>query len=318
MQSNKIKFAITCLTHQPLNGGTKYQVYLFKELVKLGHECHFFLEDARRPNWANTDGIYYHNIKELENHKGDFLISNWYRTANQLNNPINKNNWKQRILIIHDTPTANNQENCLFGDFKIMGVSGMVLGIATGIHNVENRVYPLFVNSGSNGEIFNDSNKNIDNNKIICGVVGLDGLHRGKGEQFRGSECAVEIIQNLQKTNDKIELVCFCGNSEEEMANNYKKIHFLFELPLLAGCPTCVIESMACGTPCITTYHGTTHIVFNNINGIILPKLNIKYCTDYLSENLTIENYEYFKSNIDKKELTWENTVNNFLTNLRY
>jgi glycosyltransferase involved in cell wall biosynthesis len=311
-----MKIATVCVTHGPCNGGTKHQIFLAKELLKMGHEFHFFLQNHNRPNWINTDGIHYHSIDQLDNTNGDILISNWCVTSDYLKKDSIVRNWKNRILIIHDTATANNKNDCLIGSHYIMGVSPTVLSIATGIYEVHDRVLPLYVHCGAS-QIFNINNRmaDVNNSKIVVGIVGNNGE---RDVWYRGIDTSKEIISKLKDLNSNIEMFEFIGMNEQDMAIKYKKCHFLFEMPYLAGCPTIIIESMACGTPVVTTYHGTTHLVFNNYNGFVLPKGNVNYCFEYLSDKLNIENYLKMKNNINYDELTWENLANKFIKNIEY
>lgn len=311
-----MKIATVCVTHAPMNGGTKHQVYLAKELIKMGHEFHFYLKNPQRPSWINTNGIHYHGLDDLYISSGDILICNWHVVSDQLKDDRVKSKWGKRVLIIHDTPTANNTNNCLGGDHVLMGVSPTLLSIATGIHRVEDRVSPLYVHTGADPSFFNGSGRNNnDTGDLVLGVVGKSGE---RNVEYRGIDESIAIINGLKNRIPNITSHVFTGNSEIEMAKNYKKCHFLFELPMLAGCPTCVIESMSCRTPTIATYHGSTHLIDNDINGYILPKKNVQYCVDYLADKINFDNFKRLQSNIKYEDLSWRKLADKFLKNIDY
>lgn len=311
-----MKFATVCETHLCVNGGTKHQVFLAKELVKRGHQFTFYLRDTCRPPWALTEGIEYKHKTQVAQDKGDVLIANWYLVNDIFNNEEVVKNWNKRILIIHDTPTANNCNGCLEGNHWIMGVSPTMLSIATGLHQVHDRVLPLYVHCGASKE-FNcfDRQASEDSNILTIGIVGDNGE---RNVWFRGIQTCQQILEKIKNINKNIRIHIFTANNEHDMAKNYKQCHFLFELPYLAGCPTCVVESMACGTPVITTYYGTTHIVFNGFNGFVMPKGNVDYCAEYLCDKLTLENFIYMKNNIHVEDFSWEKLADKFLKNLEY
>ena len=101
------------------------------------------------------------------------------------------------------------------------------------------------------------------NRKIIFTWIGYEGW----GEQNEGD------VQNLLKSFDfkniQIRLIKI---ADRKMISNEMKSSNIFVLSSLSeGMPVSVLESLACGTPVITTNCGGVDELINDLNGKIVP-----------------------------------------------
>ena len=330
-----MKFGLLCERHVSesgtedcISGGVKWQCYLAKELLRRGHEFHFFLRIPNRPKWFDTTGIHYHPRDEVFNHTGDVLLAPWRITSEYLQHERLKQQWKKRILVLHDAETALNHNAALEGDHYIMSVSSMLASIAstymrvTAKNPIEHRILPNWVPCGVNPDIFNICNRTSGYSYTypIIGIIGVQDENR-VGD-YRGIDICKQIADKLVVKNSNITIKYFTGKTEQKMADHYKSVHYLLELPLLAGCPTSVIEAMACGTIPITTYAGTTDIINNMINGVLLPKINIDYSVNTIINFLTEDVYEMNHTQMLRQlrytDFSWSRMTDKFLENLEY
>jgi len=316
-----MKIATICHCHWQLSGGIKWQLYLAEELYKMGHEIHFYLKDLKKPDWFNTVNFHYHPYDEIfhDGHSGDLLMGNWYLVSEVLNAKHVIKNWKKRLLVVHDIPTASNYKNCLDGNFKISCVSSSLYNLVTSQSQRRNldRVLPMFPHCGYNPGIFNTKNREESDTIRIVSFDRWSPDENDDGWDCRGTQYVKEI-RNAFISRKDILFQFIKTNSEEETATAFKNADCYIDCGVLAGMPVPLVESMACGCVPIITTQGTLDIVLDGMNGILIPKGRAQFIVNKLNLCLKPELINQFKKNISVNSHTWEKQAKIFMHNLLY
>lgn len=115
-----------------------------------------------------------------------------------------------------------------------------------------------------------------------------------------GDGIDMEKIKSLSKKLNKNIDIIFKGNvSNQVLMQEYKNntYDWFINVSSSEGLPVSIMEAMSFGIPCIATdVGGTSEIVYNKVNGILLPSdVTQKELSDIINQTFKINNHDYLE-----------------------
>jgi len=257
-----------------ISGGIACIIEVLNSLHATGHDVCAFVDINGDKNctWIkNNFPIYPADSEEYRNYDG-ILVSPFSVTAKAV---ADHQNAKDRFYWVHTNEAVFNDNDVQWRKrasdsyslpLKIFCTSSYVQIIMEQIYN-RNTIGRL-VSPGFDNSIFRSGDKSRFNDKNPLRVVMW-----GRGGWVRGIDVALEGLSMAKDLGVPIQVDVLQDGIKSRLAvaERYKRAHVYLDASRLAGCPTPVIESMACGTVPICTRYGTTDFVLNDYNGFIVP-----------------------------------------------
>lgn len=120
------------------------------------------------------------------------------------------------------------------------------------------------------------------------------------------------LRDELRIMADKLEIadkVKFVGEIKHEDARKWYNAADIYCLPSLwEGCPNTIIESIACGTPVVSTNVGGIPDLVNNDSGVLVPAGNVEALRNALVEALS-KKWDYEKISAIGQSNSWDNVA---------
>lgn len=184
------------------------------------------------------------------------------------------------------------------------------LGVPPAAAKTRQQESPLWIASCS----FMDQRKRVELIAQAIGLLQQSGLlvrwtHFGESSPQRLKEMQT-LIERVCPDPSACELKGFVPNAKVRAFYEENNVQVFVNCSESEGIPVSVMEAQACAIPCVATdVGGTSEIVFDHQNGILLPKnLTAKMLADALSEVAALSPTEYAHWS-DSARQTWQNLI---------
>jgi glycosyltransferase involved in cell wall biosynthesis len=257
-----------------ISGGIACIIEVLNELHTRGHEVRAFVDinGDKDCTWIpNFFPIYPANSEEFRNYDG-VLVSPFSPTAKAV---ADHENASDRFYWVHTNEGVFNDNDAAWRQraidsyslpLKIFCTSSYVQIIMEQMYN--RNVIQTLVSPGYDPTIFHNN----DDVRIWDDPSSLNVCFWNRGGWVRGVDVALAGIRAAQKKGVPINLMPMNDGTKNRnsVAASYRNAHVYLDASRLAGCPTPVIEAMACGTIPICTKYGTTDFVSSGYSGEIV------------------------------------------------
>jgi glycosyltransferase involved in cell wall biosynthesis len=301
-----------------ISGGIACIVEVLNELSIRGHDVCAFVDINGDKNctWIpNRFPIYPADSEEFRNYDG-ILVSPFSPTAKAV---ADHENAQDRFYWVHTNEGVFNDNDIEWREramdsyslpLKIFCTSSYVQIIMEQIYN--RNVIQTLVSPGYDPFIFNNNNdvRNWSDPDI------LNVCMWSRGGWVRGTDVALAGVREAQVKGVPINLTLMRDGMRDrlEVANCYRNAHVYLDASRLAGCPTPVVEAMACGTIPICTKYGTTDFVSNGYHGEIVGTDSPEDIANALERLWNSELWlRTIAAQCGAKERTWAHIADNFV-----
>ncbi len=254
---------------QHISGGILCIIEVLNKLAEWGHDCTCFVnQEPYRSDWLQTN---FRILPATEVKKFDgVLVSPYSPTAKAVAEARcteDRFYWvhTNESLFCHNSKEFQGQARESYAlPLKIFCTSTYLQILMETVFN--RYVISHLVPPGVDLKVFYPSNRQIQL-PYSLGILCRDGWVRGEDTTRK----AISITQ-AKTPYGYIRPVVFGNISDRyQMANIMRELDFYIDLSRVAGSPTPVKESMACGCIPIATKYGTTDFILNGYNGYIVP-----------------------------------------------
>ncbi len=268
--SSKQKIAIyTPELDVHISGGILCIVSILEHLFRDGYDVCCFVDRGTKSQWLPHEfPIYYSSSKEYKNFDG-VLISPFSPTAKAV---AEHPNASEKLYHIHTNEVMFRYNGPEWTQQAIDSYS-LPLKLFCTSHYVRilmemqysRRVIGTLVPPGYDPKVFFCPAEKDKNGKLKVLVF-------GRTHSIRGLDIAMKGIDNASKSIP-IDFRAIPDGTRDRraVAEYYKWADVFIDTSRLAGSPTPIKESMACGAIPICTPYGTTDFVLNEFNGYIVP-----------------------------------------------
>ena len=261
-----------------ISGGIACIVHVLNHMRASGHDvCAFVDINADKDcSWIKNEfPIYPVDSEEFRNYDG-ILVSPFSPTAKAV---ADHENAQDRFYWVHTNEAVFNDNDLEWRQrakdsyslpLKMFCTSSYVQIIMEQIYN--RNVIPQLVSPGFDPDIFSRDSLGGDRRRDSLKSE-LRVVMWGRGGWVRGTDVALAGIQRARDLglNIKTDVMQDGIRSPVAVAQRYSNAHVYLDASRLAGCPTPVIEAMACGTVPICTHYGTTDFVHKHNGYVVAP-----------------------------------------------
>jgi glycosyltransferase involved in cell wall biosynthesis len=334
-ENRKRKVAVHTEALGPIHsGGIRCIVYFLNILKKRGYDvCAFVDVPPFDSTWLSSNfPVLSSNSKEYLQFDG-ILISPYSPTAKRV---AEHKNAAHRIYWCHTFEGAFEHNGAVWmkqaiDSYRLKNIHFMATSnyVAAFLNLIfKQKVLPYRVPGGVDSNVFKFDQDTYDE-KMKLKTITFCMLNRP--EPLRGINIGLQAFDLLQKEfgDDIVEMKLFANVPQNEMYRHYGLAHFFLDPSLLAGSAIPPLESMACGTPIISTIFGTMDYIKDGENGFFINAGDIQHtyrimkeCVElFLDKNKKI--VVYYQQLVDEARTTaarytWERMVNNFEANMGY
>lgn len=302
-----------------VSGGIIWIVEILNQLTEWGHDCTCFVNlSPYRSDWLQTN---FKILPASEIKKFDgILVSPYSPTAKVVAEAENVEDKFYAVhtnesLFIHNGKEWQDRARQSYSlPLKIFCTSTYLQILMETVFN--RYVIGHLVPPGVDLKVFRPSRR-VKEPPYRIGI-----LHRA--DWVRGLDTAIQALDMMyQDMGPKYIKPYVFGNinNRYQMAETMREIDFYIDLSRVAGSPTPVRESMACGCIPISTKYGTSDFILNGFNGYIVPPddptavynlvTNLIHLEDL--EGKIIDNLSQAASDYAHENFGWDKIANNFL-----
>lgn len=302
-----------------ISGGILAIVEVLNKLAEWGHNCTCFVNHPPfRSDWLQTNFriLPASDVKKFDG----ILVSPYSPTAKavaEAENAEDRFMWchTNESLFCHNGKEWQDQARESYSlPLKIFCTSTYLQILMETVFN--RYVISHLVPPGVDLKVFYPSNRQMTP-PYRLGVLQREGWVRGLAISMN----AVEIV--LQKMGSHYIKPMIFGNISDrhQMANFMRELDFYIDLSRVAGSPTPVRETMACGCIPIATKYGTTDFILNSYNGYIVPPDDPQIVADLITDIIGQENdvgeimndLSNAACDTAHPDFGWDRIANNFL-----
>ncbi len=303
-----------------ISGGIACVIETLNLLDSWGHDVCAFVDinSDKECSWIkNKFPIYDRKSSEFENYDG-VLVSPFSPTAKDV---ADHKNCSDRLYWVHTNEGVFNDNDAAWRQRAIDSYSLPLKMFCTShyiriiMEQMYNRnVCGRLVAPGYDEGIFNTYNGKtvLSQNEDLVVSMWM------RGGWVRGTDVAMEGINLAIKDGVPITVLPMYDGIKDRnlIAQSYRKSHIYLDASRLAGSPTPVVESMACGAMPICTSYGTTDYVLSGHNGFIVSTDDARAIADILIkmyENRPLLESIRNESISSVSNRTWTNMAENFI-----